>query len=306
MSVSEVEALVKQFADSKYSSRDAAGEKLAALRAPEAVEPLLACLQPLHTPEDFSRAGDTAKILGAIGDRRAVPALLATLEKARDGRHLGFETQMTSSKGTALMYVIAALGQIGDNAAIESIKPLVGDRALYIRQTAEKALASLGAGGVVAPETRTTIARLIGELDGRGAGDAALQLAQMNASEATERIISLLESRDIDAVTKAARALGHLKDRRAVVRLIHLLKHQSSDVYCTAASALGEIGDPTAIPALIAQLRHADWGGRNTAAKAMGKIGDAAARSALQLATNDPDATVRASATSALALLRPS
>jgi HEAT repeat protein len=119
MADNEVDVLVRQFLETRFSSRGAAGEKLAALRAPEAVEPLLACLQPLRTEEDFDRAGETAKVLGAIGDRRAVSALLATLEKARDGRSADFQTPLTSSKGTALMYVIEALGRIGDSAAVE-------------------------------------------------------------------------------------------------------------------------------------------------------------------------------------------
>ena len=205
MADNEVDALARQFIETRFSSCRTAGEKLAALRASDAVEPLLACLQPLYTSEDFDRAGQTATVLGAIGDRRAVPALLATLAKARDGRSAGFETPLTSSKGMALMSVVAALGQIGDSAPIEQITPLVGDHARYIRETAEAALMSLGSGDDVERETSAAVASLIGELEGQQAGEAALQLGQMKATEATEKIVSLLGSPDIGLVAKRAR-----------------------------------------------------------------------------------------------------
>jgi hypothetical protein len=94
--------------------------------------------------DDLSRAltGDSsykvrvqaALVLGKLGDRRAVPALIRALSDANE-----------TVRGVAAI----SLGKLGDASAQEALSSVSNsDRSDYVRQQARKALAMLSGGGV--------------------------------------------------------------------------------------------------------------------------------------------------------------
>jgi hypothetical protein len=206
---------------------------------------------------------------------------------------------MSTARGFALANIAKALGQLGDPAAVDPLKPLLGDPHGYIREIAANSLEQLGAGADVATGKDAAVRALLAQLDGPNPRQAALQLGEMQIHEATPALISLLD-RNNEIAGAAARALGHLRASAAVDPIIRCLGAPFVTVRCEAALSLGAIGDARAVPALMRNLSDGDWGVRNTAAIALGLIGDPRAVRALQSATRDRDATVANSARKAL------
>ena len=75
---------------------------------------------------------DAARMLGELGDERAVPALIERLEQDEDD----FVRALSAS----------SLGDIGDERAIEPLQNALQDEDERVREAADAALAQLGAG----------------------------------------------------------------------------------------------------------------------------------------------------------------
>ena len=99
---------------------------LGELRPEAAIQPLI----PLLRAGDRATRSGAAEVLGKLGAREAVPALL---DLASDDRDVVPRT-----------YAITALGALGDLRAVLPLCELLGDESIVVRQSAARALGVLG------------------------------------------------------------------------------------------------------------------------------------------------------------------
>jgi len=180
--------------------------------------------------------------------------------------------------------VIAALGTLRVESAVEPIARILADSTLKRRYIAAWALGEIG--------TETGIAPLI-----KGLGDAellvrryaTLSLIKFNRA-AVEPLIASLAGADPQATAGAIRALGDIGDKRALEPLLEQVDGPNrADVYL----ALGKLRDPSAESALITGLEDADWQVRMNAAMALGTVGRDRAVKALRRSLDDDVMVVR-------------
>jgi HEAT repeat protein len=221
-----------------------------------------------------------AEALGALGDTRAAPALIAALKSGYSSADL---RQVTA----------VALGQIGDARAVEALVDALKDKERNVREAAAEALVRIGA-----PAIPSLIAAA---QDPAVRGDVVKALGQIGAP-AVEPLIAALKDGDESVRDAAAVVLGQAGDPRAVEPLIATFKEEHWSYVrddLPAAQALGQIGAPAVEP-LIAALKHEDWRMRQAAAKALKHIGDPRAVEPLIAALKDEDARMRQAAAEAL------
>lgn len=128
-----------------------------------------------------------------------------------------------------------ALGKLGDQQAVDSLRGALYDDHSGVR---------------------------------REALDALIQL------EAVEALIEALSHLDEDIRRSAVRAVDDLKDPRALEPLIGLLKDESNSVRQVTCYALRDLGDTRAVQPLIDVLSDSDKYVRKAAVDALGEIGD--------------------------------
>lgn len=231
--------------------------------------PLL--IETLKSEDSFVRV-KTARTLGEIRDKRAIPGLARILEDRQE--YLDIRSQAAE-----------AIGNIGSKTAIP---PLV-----KVLENKHECL-----------EIRTSVSEALGEIRNRAATPALLKIihnrdeysdvrcsaieaiVKIGDREAVPDLIVCLEDKKIQV--SLVRALGEMKDRRAVPVLMEILKEKPKDYYTKesgarrdAAAALGKIGDRQAVPVLIEALKDKDDYVRWYAAEALGRIGDERAVPAL-------------------------
>lgn len=168
---------------------------------------------------------------------------------------LNYEKDKTVCRDAAL-----ALGQIGDERAVEPLIDALKEGDRLMRRTAALALGEIGDERAV--ETLTDALK-DSDKEARQAGAEAL--GKIGDSRVVEPLIEALKDKSLDEV--AARALGQVGDERAVEPLVAILEpwtfYRSSEedllkkVRVDAARALGKIGAP-AVGALIAVLKAED------------------------------------------------
>jgi HEAT repeat protein len=181
------------------------------------VEALIAAL----TDEDASVRADAARALGGLGDRQAVPALVAALQRseAADGESLA-DVQAAAAR---------ALSSIGDPQAV---KPLV--RYAASEWTDEELVPLIAAIGEPAVKPLITI------LGGRSLGQrqvAAQALGEIGDPRAVPALLAF--GRKDETATAALVDIG----KPAVPALVKALDDPATPIRATAAEALGGIGD---------------------------------------------------------------
>lgn len=151
---------------------------------------------------------------------------------------------------------------------IQGLIHLLADEDLVVRETAEKALTTLGG--------RDVIHALILCLSSPSTTllNYAIEILSRIGNTAIGSIRSLLESKDHDIRKFGCDILGNLQHAEAVYDLIELLNDPHVNVAIAAGEALGKIGNPDAVPYLIRALQHPDTWMKCIAAEALGKIGD--------------------------------
>jgi HEAT repeat protein len=265
--------------------RRAAINALAALDAARAVEPLIRILERQEHRWDRYVRPEAARVLGRIGDERAVEPLIAAFSSAGD---------LSLHRATA-----GALEKVGDQRALAPLIAALGKR--YEDEDTLRsviwALARIGDPQAVEP--------LIGVLEHTGLDverDVAGALGRIGA-QAVEPLIAAFQSEDEyrRKYTRRyiAEALGMTGNPRAVESLLAALPNE--DLRLSVINALGYTRDPRAVEPLIADLEDQDKSVRGAAAKSLGKIGDPRAIKPLQsLAFDDPEPGVRHTANKAL------
>ncbi len=136
------------------------------------------------------------------------------------------------------MNAAEALGEIGDERAVDALIKALGDEDWYIRRAAAEALGNIG------------------------------------DKRAVDSLIKALEDENWEVRLAAAKALGYIGAKEAVDELIdRLLNDSAEEVRVRAAESLGLIGEPQALTALqqAVEKDSSNWV-RSAASKAIAKI----------------------------------
>ena len=188
----------------------------------------------------------------------------------------------------------AALGRIGDAAAVPGLLAALRDAEWSVREVAAAALKQIGT-----PAVPGLLAAL-GDANADVRRAAAWALGQIGNAAAVPGLLAALGDASWYVREAAAWALGRI-GAPAVPGLLHALRDADWRVRWAAARALGQIGDATAVPGLLHALDDdAECLVRQVAAAALGQIGDAAAVPELLHALRDADWWVRWAAAAAL------
>ncbi len=272
-----------------------------------AVPPLINALKS----ESNSLKTGVAKILGQIGDPRAVEGLIGILE---------------DEKNQVRIAAINALGEIGQPSAIESLMGRFTDQDGYARECAAEAIAKIGepaleplinALGDNRRAVRTDAIRALGELKSKKAVKPLLSyfnkatddfdkkriiraLCKIKDPETSEFLIKMLQFPNHKIQTTVLKALDEMKVIEDVDIIIALLENKSGHMRSEAARMLGEMEERKAVEPLLSMLDDPVDSVPSNAAWALGKIGDLRAVMPLLELLMDKKERVRTSAEEAL------
>jgi HEAT repeat protein len=151
----------------------------------------------LRGPDPAIREG-VARVMGEVGDRRAVGPLLEALQGAGD-----------TGRNSA-----AALIQIADPAAVEPLIELLGNQGEQVRLYAAYALGGLKDRRAVPALTRT-----LADASSSVRGIAAHALGQIGSRDATGPLVAALEDPSAHVRSTAASALARIGDSSAIAKL---------------------------------------------------------------------------------------
>ncbi|ATB31464.1 HEAT repeat domain-containing protein [Melittangium boletus] len=216
-------------------TRIAAVESLGALRAREAVEPLCQLALDDEVAPFLNRKAIEA--LGRIGDARAVPTLVRTLTKERQGLTFYTESafslfQVGAPSGDALLEVLE-----GRDAGLSSkAAQVLGDLRDH---RAEGALLRQLAFTHEQPQVQVLVRT-----------HAADALARLRAAAAVKPLAAMLSDPEPDVLPRYAFALARLGGREALPALEKAAEERSGDAREAALQALTMLGDARELPVL--------------------------------------------------------
>ena len=243
---------------SPNSSRSNAAQvarTLVDLKATEAVEPLVKVVQNLPTAgKPVHVAGlEAVKVLGKLGDRRAVPGLIKALSGSGSAPHIAL------CKAAA-----TALGELGDARAVPALIGALLTTSAHrgdCYPQGRVALALLGTASIKAltsyleePDTLGALARKHGLSRPAATTRIVSLLGDIRAHEALPALLALAATHRGGAVEEAAiAALGRVASERAVEPLLKLLKDKSAPrrLRVQACRASVRLGAKRAIPVLL-------------------------------------------------------
>jgi HEAT repeat protein len=276
-----IPALIDAFAAGR-DARTTAAEVLGSL-GPDAVGPLIAALADPR----IDVASGAASVLGKLGDRRAVPALIPLLAKNAGGsgivaaEALGYLGD-SESVGALIAAMngddselqggaARALGYIGDERAVSSLIEAMGSEDLSLRHIAIEALTGIGEGSI----PYLTEALLHSERGVRAG--AAECFAQMGYSPKTEqeRLSLLVANEEWLELARTGTS--------AVDILVHFTDDANEEVRAGAVAALGRVGGSRAVEVLGAILAADDAERRREAIAALAEMGPSAVPDLLKL-----------------------
>ena len=245
---------------------------------PAAVVPLIDRLQSA-APSARSAAAD---LLGRLGDRRALPALLRALDDA------DAEVAATAA---------AALGALGLPSALDPLCAVFAHQSGTVRRAAVAAVNAIGAAG-----TAMKIRAAIVSDDSRTRECAVRVAGYFGFDDCIPLIVQALRDRDDDVRRAAIEQLPVLDGINAVDLLEHALRDEIARNRAAAAHALRLVDDSRAGAALNAALHDTDHWVRYYAATSLGdaRFGSAAAEDLAVMARTDSANHVRIAAITAL------
>jgi HEAT repeat protein len=217
-----------------------------------------------------------AELLGRVGNAKAVPVLLDTIQATR--------TEDADVREISLR----ALARIADPRAVPPLIEALKKSEVWLTPRIADILVRHG-GLVVDP----MIAFLQEESPHPARSWAANILGELKAIRAFPALVRALSDLDDEVRAKSAGALGRLGDRRAVTYLLdHLLTDPAPFVRARIAGALGQFIDAEVISHLVRALGDPAWWVRMRSVEALEQIGPSA-ESPLLLALGDPDPEIR-------------
>ena len=218
-------------------------------------------LMDLKTSNSEKVRYNAARILGEMGDSKAVEPLIDVLKHDKNG--------------SVRLYAARALGELGDcKATTHLIESLREDRNVDVRVRAARALGRfLIEIGDVATDA------LIESLDHEKVNvrcDATRALGEIGNKKAVDKVIGMLYDEWVNVRIYAVTSLGKLNDVKAVPALIDVMKNREENelVRAGAAAALGVLRDQRALLPLRELIMEAEELGEleDTALKSFKKI----------------------------------
>ena len=233
-------------------------------------------IERLRTGRRWRDRAFAAELLGRVGNARAVPALLDTVQAT------------TTEDGDVREVALRALARIGDPVAvpplIEALKRAEGWLAPRIADI-------LGRHGDLVVEPMITF--LDEETRHPARAWAAAVLGEVRAPRSYPVLVKSLNDLDDEVRAKSAGALGRLGDPRAVPHLLdRLLTDPIPFVRARIAGALGQFAGDEVIERLVRSLGDPAWWVRMRSVEALEQIGARAERPLL-MALDDVDPEIR-------------
>ena len=235
-----VDELIKELKGRKRKTKGEIAKILGDLGDKKAVEVLISCLSDIEPDVRISAAQSLCK----IGDERAVPFLInkALLDKDKRVRILTGD-------------ILKKMGKVVGPPLIKILEDPKSSEEL--RETSVKVLGEIKA--EIAVDILTKIM-----LEGKGKLRelAAKALGEIGSKKATEALISVLDNaRELSGWQRgynAAVALGKIRDARAVPHLVKILNDEGylPQLQGAAADSLGKIGDKSVVDELIKALEN--------------------------------------------------
>lgn len=244
------------------------------------IMPLVAFIQDRRISSDTKI--EAARLLGRLGDARAVDPLITLLADER------YYVRREVSR---------ALGQIGE-PALERLGTLAQSEVPATREAGVEAL-----GAISSPRALNLIMDALSDQAPGVRGAAVRALGESGSEAAVPTLMSLLRDESGTLRAQAASSLARL-GKPSMSGLTTALKDPKPSVRVLAAQALGDIGRREAVPALVELIRTDLSGARGEAIEALAKIGDVSAVEPILAAMNGGSVTVRRKAIAALARLR--
>jgi HEAT repeat protein len=217
-----------------------------------------------------------AELLGRVGNARAVPALLETVQATK------------REDADVREIALRALARIGDPRAVPALVAALRSAETWLAPRIADILARHGDGAV--PPMIEFL-----EEGGRhhARAWAANVLGEVRAQRAFPMLVRALGDIDDEVRAKSAYALGRLGDSRAIPSLLeHLLTDPAPFVRARIAGALGQFDDPDVIGRLVRSLGDPAWWVRMRSVEALEQIGPQA-EAPLLVALDDPDPELR-------------
>ena len=197
-----------------------------------------------------TRRATAAYMLGEMASRRAVPALLASLEDP--------ERDVRAS-------AVRSLGRLGAPEAVLRIVRALSRREIPTVIGAQSLLA-IGSASV------SPVRRMLADQDGEVRAVAVEVLGLLGGGSEARLLVKRLRDDSAEVRAKAARALGRIGAGGAARQLEAALDDRVPFVRAVAATALGAIGDRRAVESLLAQARNDAFWPARAAAHALVRI----------------------------------
>ncbi len=252
-----------------------------------AVQELLVVLQK----SDPGLTLDAIVILGRIGDKQAVPSLIACLDHVSN---------------LLRAHVTEALALIGDSRAVPQMLRALTDPIVAVRVNAAAGLVRMAD-----PRTLVSLMNALQDEDADVRRYAAVAVGELGDSKIVPDLMAIVEGweqlvgLDPDFLQAIVEALGKLKDARAVPVLIPLLRVAHEGVLLKTVLALKQLRDPSASAALIAVLNSSKPALRRRIVETLGHAGDLSVIPAIgKVLREDTSPEVRATAARALGELK--
>jgi HEAT repeat protein len=237
----------------------------------------------LRSARKWRERAFAAELLGRIGNAKAVPPLLETIQATR------------SEDADVREIALRALARIADPRAVDALVQALKSAEVWLAPRVADILVRHG-DAVVDP----MIAFLADTARHPARAWAANILGELRAPRSFPVLVAALKDLDDEVRAKAAGALGKLGDRRAVTYLLeHLLSDPAPFVRARIAGALGQFDGSEVIDRLVRALGDPAWWVRMRSVEALEQIG-ATAEAPLILALDDPDPEIRIRAAVAL------
>jgi len=257
---SSAPVLVKLLGGSDGYTRVDAIQALGAMRAPEAVEPLLALAEDEREEPFINKKAIEA--LGRLRAARAVPVLVRMMTRERRG--VSFYTESSF-----------ALFQVGAPAA-EALLPVLAGKDLALTAWSRKQ-------GINPASYYFKSAQVLGDLREPRAEPALLERLRYTDREPGLQAIVRVH---------AAEALGRLRAGAARAPLSGMLHEAEPAVRDAYVNALVQLGGRESLPALEKSAASGNWFAREVAVKGLAQLGDARELTVLDaLSAAEPDRT---------------
>lgn len=203
---------------------------------------------------------DAIVVLGRIGDRQAVPSLIACLDHVSN---------------LLRAHVTEALALIGDPLAVPQMLRALEDTNVAVRVNAAAGLVRM-----TDPRSLCPLLKALQDEDSDVRRYAAVGIGELQDPKAVPELIHVLSAweqlaeLDAEFLEAVVEAVGKLQDTQAVPALLPLLQAKHDGVLLKTVLALKQLRDASAIPELLKLLRSPKPTLRRRVVETLGKSGD--------------------------------